>query len=169
MIAMRFWPMTSVVGTDGVELYEFPASRDVPQLGWLGPDYTSTVGSNLGAGLREQDVGTELIAVKCGAPPQLEATVKGSGTRDVISGWRGELAAAIRRRRPRTAARATACRHGRTTVIDLHSRKVVGHAVADHLRTSPIIEALAAQVGDRNGIGPAALEVGSAEHPVRCR
>jgi transposase InsO family protein len=29
-------------------------------------------------------------------------------------------------------------------VIDLHSRKVVGYAVADHLRTSLIIEALAA-------------------------
>jgi predicted dienelactone hydrolase len=32
-----FRPMTSVEGTDGVELYEFPAPRDVPQLGWLGP------------------------------------------------------------------------------------------------------------------------------------
>jgi transposase InsO family protein len=31
-----------------------------------------------------------------------------------------------------------------TTVIDLYSRKVVGYAVADHLRTSLIIEALAA-------------------------
>ena len=30
------------------------------------------------------------------------------------------------------------------TVIDLHSRKVVGYAVADHLRTSLVIEALAA-------------------------
>jgi putative transposase len=30
------------------------------------------------------------------------------------------------------------------TVIDLHSRKVVGYAVADHMRTSLIIEALAA-------------------------
>jgi transposase InsO family protein len=30
------------------------------------------------------------------------------------------------------------------TVIDLHSRKVVGYAVADHLRTSLIVEALAA-------------------------
>jgi transposase InsO family protein len=30
------------------------------------------------------------------------------------------------------------------TVIDLHSREVVGYAVADHLRTSLIIEALAA-------------------------
>ena len=30
------------------------------------------------------------------------------------------------------------------TVIDLHSRKVVGYAVADHLRTTLIIEALAA-------------------------
>lgn len=30
------------------------------------------------------------------------------------------------------------------TVIDLHSRKVVGYAVADHLRTSLITEALAA-------------------------
>jgi putative transposase len=26
------------------------------------------------------------------------------------------------------------------TVIDLHSRKVVGYAVADHLRTSLVIE-----------------------------
>jgi transposase InsO family protein len=31
-----------------------------------------------------------------------------------------------------------------TTVIDLHSRKVVGYAVADHLHTTLIIEALAA-------------------------
>lgn len=30
------------------------------------------------------------------------------------------------------------------TVIDLHSRTVVGYAVADHLRTGLIIEALAA-------------------------
>ena len=30
------------------------------------------------------------------------------------------------------------------TVIDLHSRKVVGYAIADHLQTSLIIEALAA-------------------------
>jgi putative transposase len=30
------------------------------------------------------------------------------------------------------------------TVIDLHSRKVVGYTVTDHLRTSLIIEALAA-------------------------
>jgi hypothetical protein len=72
MIAIRFRPMTSVEGTDGVKSYEFPASRDVPQSGWLGPDYTTTVVSGLGAGLREQDAGTELIAVKCEAPPQLE-------------------------------------------------------------------------------------------------
>ena len=35
------------------------------------------------------------------------------------------------------------------TVIDLHSRKVVGYAVADHLRTSLIVEALAARSGPR--------------------
>jgi putative transposase len=33
--------------------------------------------------------------------------------------------------------------------IDLHSRKVVGYAVADHLRTSLIIEALAAALVTR--------------------
>jgi transposase InsO family protein len=35
------------------------------------------------------------------------------------------------------------------TVIDLHSRKVVGYAVADHLRTSLIIEVLAAALVTR--------------------
>jgi transposase InsO family protein len=35
------------------------------------------------------------------------------------------------------------------TVIDLHSRKVVGYAVADHLRTSLIVEALAAALVSR--------------------
>ncbi|HEY2087999.1 MAG TPA: IS3 family transposase [Mycobacterium sp.] len=35
------------------------------------------------------------------------------------------------------------------TVIDLHSRKVVGYAVADHLRTSLVIEALAAALATR--------------------
>ena len=78
--------MTSVEGSHGVELYEFPPPRDVPQLGWLGPDYTSAVVSSLAAGLYEQDAGAELIAVKCEAPPELEATVKGSGPRNVISG-----------------------------------------------------------------------------------
>ena len=36
------------------------------------------------------------------------------------------------------------------TVIDLHSRKVVGYAVADHLRTSLIVEALAAACSPAN-------------------
>lgn len=35
------------------------------------------------------------------------------------------------------------------TVIDLHSRKVVGYAVADHLRTSLIVEALTAALATR--------------------
>jgi transposase InsO family protein len=35
------------------------------------------------------------------------------------------------------------------TVIDLHSRKVVGYAVADHLRTSLVIEALTAALVTR--------------------
>jgi len=35
------------------------------------------------------------------------------------------------------------------TVIDLHSRKVVGYAVADHLRTTLVIEALAAALVTR--------------------
>ena len=36
------------------------------------------------------------------------------------------------------------------TVIDLHSRKVVGYAVADHLRTSLIIKALHSALITRN-------------------
>ena len=78
--------MTSVDDPHGVELYEFPPPRDVPQLRWLGPDYTSAVVSSLLAGLREQDAGAELIAVNCEAPPEFEATVKGSGAPNVISG-----------------------------------------------------------------------------------
>jgi len=39
------------------------------------------------------------------------------------------------------------------TVIDLHSRKVVGYAVADHLRTSLIVEALAAALVTRRPPG----------------
>jgi hypothetical protein len=34
-------------------------------------------------------------------------------------------------------------------VIDLHSRAVVGYAVADHLRTSLIVEALTAALATR--------------------
>ena len=34
-------------------------------------------------------------------------------------------------------------------MIDLHSRKVVGYAVADHLRTTLVIEALAAALVTR--------------------
>ena len=34
-------------------------------------------------------------------------------------------------------------------MIDLHSRKVVGYAVADHLRTSLVVEALAAALVTR--------------------
>jgi hypothetical protein len=63
----------------GVDLCDFPAPRDVPQAYWLGPAYTTAVVENLGAGLRRQDAATELIGVKCEAPPQLEATVRGSG------------------------------------------------------------------------------------------
>ena len=40
------------------------------------------------------------------------------------------------------------------TVIDLHSRKVVGYAVADHLRTSLIVEALAAALRDPHAHRP---------------
>ncbi len=39
------------------------------------------------------------------------------------------------------------------TVINLYSRKVVGYAVADHLRTSLIIEALAAALLTRRPPG----------------
>jgi putative transposase len=39
------------------------------------------------------------------------------------------------------------------TVIDLRSRKVVGYAVADHLRTSLIVEALAAALARRPSTG----------------
>jgi transposase InsO family protein len=40
------------------------------------------------------------------------------------------------------------------TVIDLYSRKLVGWAVADHMRTSLVIDALARALADRRPAGP---------------
>src|ERR671916_103007 len=69
--------------------------------------------------------------------------------------WRLMRAAGLRGRHPRAWKKTTIAGQrpvdapdligqNFTTVIDLHSRKVVGYAIADHLQTSLITEALAA-------------------------
>lgn len=40
------------------------------------------------------------------------------------------------------------------TVIDLHSRKVVGWAIADHMRTALVTDALGMALADRQPTGP---------------
>jgi hypothetical protein len=90
--------MTNVDHDHGVELYNFPTPGELPQLTWLGPVYTSALVDQLDAGLRRQDAGNELIALKSEAPPQLEATVKGGGPAGVVSAQlaRFELQALVR-------------------------------------------------------------------------
>lgn len=41
------------------------------------------------------------------------------------------------------------------TVIDIHSRKLIGHALADHMRTSLVVEALAHAKQVRGGLAGA--------------
>lgn len=60
-----------------IELYDFPADEDTAQmLFWMGDDYTAYIAESLQNGFREQDPGTEVVALKCEAPPHFLASVR---------------------------------------------------------------------------------------------
>jgi hypothetical protein len=63
------------------DAYNFPDDEDTQRLlSWMGDDFVSSVGSSVFKGLRRQDPGCELIAIKCEAPPEIKPYVlPGSG------------------------------------------------------------------------------------------
>jgi hypothetical protein len=57
---------------DGIETYGFPSDLlGHPLLTWMGADYLRFVMAELLQRFRQQDPGTEMLAVKCEAPPRL--------------------------------------------------------------------------------------------------
>ncbi|MEO5873450.1 MAG: hypothetical protein ABIS86_18765, partial [Streptosporangiaceae bacterium] len=58
--------------TGGPELYGFPPPDELPQLGWLGPDYAAMLAFDLEQGLLRQDKGTHVIGVRCESEPLLK-------------------------------------------------------------------------------------------------
>ncbi|MFG2002771.1 hypothetical protein ACGFNU_26785 [Spirillospora sp. NPDC048911] len=65
--------------TGGPELYGFPPPDMLPDLRWLGPDYVSVLVYDLTQGLLRQDSGTQVMGVRCEAPPDLQASVDPAG------------------------------------------------------------------------------------------
>jgi hypothetical protein len=63
----------------GSEVYGFPPPGQLPQLGWLGPDYVSVLVHDLTRGLLRQDSGTQVLGVRCEAEPALQASVDAAG------------------------------------------------------------------------------------------
>ncbi|MCD0452012.1 hypothetical protein LO762_22865 [Actinocorallia sp. API 0066] len=57
--------------TGGPRLWGFPPPQQVPQLRWLGADYSALLVRDLEQGLLRQDPGTHVIAVKCEGEPRL--------------------------------------------------------------------------------------------------
>ncbi|ROO89217.1 hypothetical protein EDD29_6904 [Actinocorallia herbida] len=59
--------------TGGPRLWGFAPPQQVPQLGWLGADYSAQLVHDLSQGLLRQDPGTHVIAVKCEGVPLLKS------------------------------------------------------------------------------------------------
>jgi hypothetical protein len=65
--------------TSCLELVGFTAPGELPQLGWLGPDYVAVLIHDLTQGLLRQDPGTQVMGVRCEAEPDLVASVDPAG------------------------------------------------------------------------------------------
>jgi hypothetical protein len=65
--------------TDGPELRGFPPPGQLPDLRWLGADYTSLLVHDLTAGLLRQDPGTMVLGVRCEATPEAAAACDSGG------------------------------------------------------------------------------------------
>ncbi len=55
--------------TGGPQLYGFPPPEVLPRLRWLGGGYSAMLARDLESGLRRQDPGTRLRAVRCESDP----------------------------------------------------------------------------------------------------
>lgn len=58
--------------TGGPQLYGFPPPDLLPQLRWLGADYSALLAHDLEQGLLRQDPATRLRAVRCESDPLLK-------------------------------------------------------------------------------------------------
>ena len=56
---------------EGIDVYNFPTDlHGHPLLGWMGDDYVRFVAAELLRRFRQQDVGSEMVAVKCEERPK---------------------------------------------------------------------------------------------------
>jgi hypothetical protein len=57
---------------DGIDTYNFPTDLlGYPLLAWMGDDYVQFVAAELLRRFRQQDVGSEIVAIKCEERPKL--------------------------------------------------------------------------------------------------
>jgi hypothetical protein len=62
---------------DGIDAYNFPADlHGDPLLAWMGDDYVHFVATELLRQFRQQDAGTEMVAIKCEERPRLLTRVE---------------------------------------------------------------------------------------------
>jgi hypothetical protein len=60
---------------DGIDVYDFPEDLlGHPLLAWMGDDYVRFVADELLRRFRQQDAGTEMVAIKCEERPELLTT-----------------------------------------------------------------------------------------------
>src|SRR5437763_544590 len=66
---------------DGIDTHDFPDDLlGHPLIGWMGDDYVQFIASELQRRFREQDAGSDLIAMKCEAFPIIETSALEDGT-----------------------------------------------------------------------------------------